>query len=160
MSQTEYQIRHNGEECTSQSLVSWKSTGFNFCWHSHIILTFPYGWISCGEKDGEWWGEINVLVSEGDEDTPTSTTNLTVEDRVQDGVIALNILKWKNWNIFICLEKLEKVSVHMQAVSIPYYHRTFIFYRYVLVMGNIPWYWGIDYQLLNPTSTTIPYLPS
>ena len=58
-----------------------------------------YWWISCGEEDGEWWREINVLVSKGDEDTPTSTTNLTVQDRVQDGVIALHILRQQNQNI-------------------------------------------------------------
>ena len=60
-----------------------------------MTLMLTYGWISCGEEDGEWWREINVLVSKCDEDTPTSTTNLTVQDRVQDGVIALNILKWE-----------------------------------------------------------------
>lgn len=73
-------------------------------------LMLTYGWISCGEEDGEWWREINVLVSKGDEDTPTSATNLTIQDRVQNGVIALNILKWERKSIcmHVCIFIMSK----------------------------------------------------
>ena len=34
--------------------------------------------VSGGEENGEGGGKVNVLVSKGDEDTPTSASDLTV----------------------------------------------------------------------------------
>ena len=41
-------------------------------------MRVPYGGVSGGEEDGERRREVNVLVAEGDEDTPTCTTDLSV----------------------------------------------------------------------------------
>ena len=50
------------------------------------------GGVPRGEEDGEGRGEIDVLISEGDEDTPTCPADFTVQHRVEDWIIALNIL--------------------------------------------------------------------
>lgn len=51
--------------------------------------------VSRGEEDGEGGGQVNVLVSEGDKDTPTCTSHLPVQDGVEDGVVTLHVLQDK-----------------------------------------------------------------
>ena len=46
-----------------------------------------------GEEDGEGGREIDVLIPQRDQDTAARATNLPVQDRVQDGVVTLNVLK-------------------------------------------------------------------
>ena len=49
-------------------------------------------YIQRGEEDGEVSGEIDALISEGDEDTPTHPADLMVLYWVEDRVIILNVL--------------------------------------------------------------------
>ena len=49
--------------------------------------------ISGREKDRKRRRKIDVLVAEGDKDTPTSAAYLSVEDWVKNWIIALNILR-------------------------------------------------------------------
>ena len=52
-------------------------------------------WVSCGQEDREWRGQIDVLVANGDEDTASSAAQLPVEDGVENGVVALHVLHQK-----------------------------------------------------------------
>ena len=51
-----------------------------------------YRGVPSGEEDGEGWREIDVLISERDEDTPTCPPELPVEHGVEDGVVVLHVL--------------------------------------------------------------------
>ena len=44
-----------------------------------------HGGVPRGEEDGEGRGEIDVLISEGDEDSPTCPADFTVQHRVEEG---------------------------------------------------------------------------
>lgn len=48
--------------------------------------------VACGEEDDEGWRQVNVLVAKGDEHASAGPAHLSVEHRVQDGVVALYIL--------------------------------------------------------------------
>ena len=49
--------------------------------------------VSGGEEDGEGGREIDVLIPQCYQDTAAGATHLPVQDRVQDGVVALNVLE-------------------------------------------------------------------
>lgn len=53
------------------------------------------GW----EEDGEFGEEINLLISQGNQYTSSSLPQFTVQHRVQDGVIALHILRFKDIHV-------------------------------------------------------------
>lgn len=53
----------------------------------------PHRWVSCGEEDDKRRWQINVLVAKSDEDTSSSPSDLSVQYRVQDGVVTFYILK-------------------------------------------------------------------
>lgn len=66
---------------------------------SDTITADTHRGISGGQENGERWRKINILVTKGDEDTPTSATHLTVEDRVENRIIALHILRSRERNV-------------------------------------------------------------
>lgn len=53
----------------------------------------PHRWVSCGQENDKGRRQVDVLVSQGDEDTSTRPADLSVQHRVQDGVVTLNVLK-------------------------------------------------------------------
>ena len=55
-----------------------------------------YRGIPGGQEDGEWWWEIDVLVTQCDEDTASCTPQLPVEHRVEDGIVVLHVL-YQQW---------------------------------------------------------------
>lgn len=52
-----------------------------------------YRRVSCGEEDHKRRRQIDVLVSQGDEDAASGSAHLSVQHRVQDWVVALHILE-------------------------------------------------------------------
>lgn len=66
---------------------------------SHAISTnrtafdFTYCWISGGKEDNEGWWQINVLVSQSNQNSASSSSDFTIQNRIQNWVIALHILE-------------------------------------------------------------------
>lgn len=54
-------------------------------WEFHVGVTG-------GKEDGEGGGQVNVLVTQGDQHSASSAAQLPVQHRIQDGVITLHIL--------------------------------------------------------------------
>lgn len=52
-----------------------------------------YRRVSRGEEDDEGRRQIDVLISEGDENTAAGSPHLSVEHRVQYGVVTLHVLR-------------------------------------------------------------------
>ena len=69
--------------------------------------------ISGGEEDGEGGREIDVLIPQRYQDTAPCATNLPVQDRVQNGVVTLNVLKEHGDNIS---RLLMHIHVHTQTI--------------------------------------------
>lgn len=53
---------------------------------------YDYRGVSCGEEDDEGRRQIDVLISERDEHSAAGPAHLSVQHRVQDGVVALHVL--------------------------------------------------------------------
>ncbi len=63
------------------------------CEHTSICCSTPtHRRVAGGQEDGKGGREIDVLVSQGDEDSAPCPPHLTVQDWVQDGIVALHVL--------------------------------------------------------------------
>ncbi len=56
-------------------------------------LKSTHSWVSCRKEDDKRRRQIDVLVSEGDEDTSSSPADLSVQNWVQDRVVTFYILQ-------------------------------------------------------------------
>lgn len=56
-------------------------------------VCFPtYSWVPCWQEDHECWWQVNVLVSNANEDTPSCTAYFPIQDWVQNRIVVLHIL--------------------------------------------------------------------
>ena len=56
------------------------------------LWCLTYGWISCWQEDGKGRRQIDILIAKSDQNTATCATQLTVQHRIQNWIVALNIL--------------------------------------------------------------------
>lgn len=66
-------------------------------WHTistkKTALSFAYCWISGGEEDNEGWWQINILVSQSNQNSASGSPDFTIQNGIQNWIIALHILK-------------------------------------------------------------------
>lgn len=53
----------------------------------------PHRRVAGGQEDDERWGQVDVLVPEGDQHSAARAPHLTVQDRVQDRIVAFHVLQ-------------------------------------------------------------------
>lgn len=58
----------------------------------HTLWCLTYCWISCWQEDGKGRRQIDILIAKSDQNTATCATQLTVQHRIQNWIVALNIL--------------------------------------------------------------------